>query len=146
MGGDMGLVILVMDADRPTLIVSSVLKKEGFDVCTAMTVEEGLDKARELNPALIILDLMGPNMGGYAMCQRLRADPGTRTIGVIILTTQGNVEADVHNSGQFLRCVRDRVKGFDSGAVEFLNKPIKAKELTQRVKAVLWAGGLPISL
>jgi DNA-binding response OmpR family regulator len=40
--------------------------------------------------------------------------------------------------------VKDRLKGFDSGAVEFLTKPVKAKELTQRVKAVLWASGFPV--
>ena len=143
----MGLTILVVDDDRPTVtIVSSVLKKEGFDVHTAMDGKEGLAKARDLKPALIVLDLMMPVMNGYEMCQRLKADPDTRDIGVIMLTARGDTEADGGKNYQFAGRVQDKMKGFDSGAVEFLNKPIKAKELTQRVKAVLWAGGFPITL
>jgi len=137
--------ILCVDDDRPTVtIISGVLKKENYDVETALDGREGLKKAREFKPHIIVLDIMMPGMDGYEVCRQLHDDPATRKIGVIMLTAKGGVDDPNKESYMIAAGVQDRLKGFDSGAVEFLTKPVKAKELTKRVKAVLWATGFPV--
>jgi len=135
--------ILVVDDDRPTvMIIESVLKKEGYEVHTASNGKMGLDKARELRPDLMILDIMMPEMNGYEVCYRLSRDPDTANIAILMLTAKGDIESDAKASWQYAGRVQDRLRGFDTGAVDFLTKPVKAKDLVQRVKALLWAGGL----
>ena len=137
--------ILCVDDDRPTVtIISGVLKKEDYDVDTALSGVEGLQKAHDLKPDLILLDIMMPGMDGYEVSRRLRDDPETAKIAVIMLTAKGGVDDPDKESYVFAGKVKDRLKGFDSGALEFLTKPVKAKELVHRVKAVLWASGFPV--
>jgi DNA-binding response OmpR family regulator len=137
--------ILCVDDDLPQLtIISMVLKKEGYEVEVAHDGSEGLRKAREMKPHLLILDIMMPGMDGYEVCQRLKADPDTARIGVLMLTAKGGVDENVKEAWKFAGKVQDRLKGFDVGALEFLTKPVKAKELAQRVKAVLWASGIAV--
>lgn len=133
--------ILCVDDDRPTVtIISAVLKKEGYEVDTAFDGEEGLRKARESKPNLIVLDVMMPGMDGFQVCKKLRANPETDSIAVLMLTAKGGLE----DSSGFTDSVHDRISGFDSGAMEFMTKPVKAKDLAQRVKAVLWASGITV--
>jgi two-component system, OmpR family, alkaline phosphatase synthesis response regulator PhoP len=136
--------ILVIDDDRPTVtIVQVVLKKEGYEVFTALDGKEGLDKARELKPNLIILDIMMPGMDGYSVARRIKNDPDMSGTAVLMLSAKGGIEDPaVAQSYKFAGRVQDRLAGFESGAVDFLTKPVKAKDLTQKVKAVLWAGGV----
>jgi len=135
--------ILVVDDDRPTvMIIESVLKKEGYEVYTASNGKAGLDKAREVKPNLMILDIMMPEMNGYEVCHRLSKDPDTANIAILMLTAKGDVQSDTKASWQYAGRVQDRLRGFATGAVDFLTKPVKAKDLAQRVKALLWAGGL----
>ena len=61
-----------------------------------------------------------------------------------MLTAKGGIQEDVKQADEFGTRVRDRLAGFDSGAMDFLTKPIKAKEVARRVKALLWASGFPI--
>lgn len=137
--------ILCIDDDRPTVtIISGVLKKEDYDVETALDGHDGLKKAREFKPDVIVLDVMMPGMNGFEVCRHLRDDADTACIAVIMLTAKGGVDDPESESWKFAGKVQDRLKGFDSGALEFLTKPVKAKELTQRVKAVLWASGFPV--
>lgn len=137
--------ILCVDDDRPTVtIISGVLKKEEYEVEVALDGQEGLKKALEFKPNLIVLDVMMPGMNGFEVCRHLRDDPSTANIGVIMLTAKGGVDDPESESYKFAGKVQDRLKGFDSGATEFLTKPVKAKELVQRVKAVLWASGFPV--
>ena len=137
--------ILCVDDDRPTVtIISGVLKKEDYDVDTALSGVEGLQKAHDLKPDLILLDIMMPGMDGYEVSRRLRDDPETAKIAVIMLTAKGGVDDPDKESYVFAGKVKDRLKGFDSGALEFLTKPVKARELVHRVKAVLWASGFPV--
>ncbi len=137
--------ILCVDDDRPTVtIISGVLKKEDYDVDTALNGVEGLQKARDFKPDLILLDIMMPGMDGYEVSRRLRDDPETAKIAVIMLSAKGGVDDPDKESYVFAGKVKDRLKGFDSGALEFLTKPVKAKELVHRVKAVLWASGFPV--
>jgi DNA-binding response OmpR family regulator len=137
--------ILCVDDDRPTVtIISGVLRKENYEVEVALNGQEGLKKAHEFKPDLILLDIMMPGMDGYEVCRRLRDDAETAKIGVIMLTAKGGVDDPDKESYVLAGKVLDRLKGFDSGAVEFLTKPVKAKQLTQRVRAVLWASGFPV--
>ena len=137
--------ILVVDDDRPTvLIISSVLKKHGYEVFTAYDGLNGLKKAREVKPNLIVLDLMMPLMDGYEVCRRLQSDPETAKIAVLMLTAKGGIDEDVKKGYEFATRVQDRLQGFDVGAAEFMTKPVKAKVLVKRVKSVLWAGGFPV--
>ncbi len=137
--------ILCVDDDRPTVtIISGVLKKEDYEVQIALNGEEGLRTAREMKPDLLILDIMRPGMDGYEVCRRLKNDPDTARIGVLMLTAKGGVDEPAGEAWKFASKVQDRMKGFDVGAVEFLTKPIKAKELVHRVKALLWAAGYPV--
>lgn len=132
--------ILCVDDDKPTvMIISNVLRKEGFDVETALDGYEAVRKAREFKPQLMILDIMMPGMDGYEVCSYLKGDPVTAKITVLMLTAKGSVNSPTTDGAHFAFKVQDRLKGFDVGALEFLTKPIKAKELVQRVKAVLWA-------
>jgi DNA-binding response OmpR family regulator len=132
--------ILVVDDDRPTvMIIERLLKKDGYDVCTAFDGKEGLQRAQAEKPDLIILDLMMPKMDGYEVCYRLKNDPDTADIAVLMLTAKGGIENS--NGQKFAARLEDRLRGFEVGAVDFLIKPIKAKDLAKRVKALLWAGG-----
>jgi two-component system alkaline phosphatase synthesis response regulator PhoP len=126
------------------MIIEAVLKKEGYEVHTAANGKAGLDKARELKPQLMILDVMMPEMNGYEVCYRLKKDPDTADIAILMLTAKGDVEGDARASWQFAGRVQDRLRGFDMGATEFLTKPVKAKDLVQKVRAVLWAGGIAV--
>ena len=82
-----------------------------------------------------------PGLDGFQATKRLKADPDTAHIGVLMLTAKGGVDENVNEAYKMATRVQDRLKGFDSGAVDFLTKPVKAKDLVQRVKAVLWATG-----
>jgi DNA-binding response OmpR family regulator len=137
--------ILCVDDDRPTVtIISGVLRKEDYEVEVALNGQDGLKKAHEFKPNLILLDIMMPGMDGYEVCRHLRDDAETAKIGVIMLTAKGGVDDPDKENYVHAAKVQDRLKGFDSGAIEFLTKPVKAKELTHRVKAVLWATGFPV--
>jgi len=139
------LRILCVDDDLPQLsIISAVLKKEGYIVEVAHDGYEGLKKAREWKPDLIIMDIMMPDLDGYQVTRRLKADPDTARIGVLMLTAKGGVDENIQEPYRLAGKVQDRMKGFDVGALEFLTKPVKAKDLVQRVKAVLWASGYSV--
>jgi DNA-binding response OmpR family regulator len=137
--------ILVVDDDRPTvMIISSILKKQGYEVFTAFDGMNGLRKAHEVKPDLVVLDIMMPLMNGYEVCRRLQSNPDTADIAVLMLTAKGRIDAEAKEPKQYFDRVQDQLRGFDSGAMDFLTKPVKAKKVAQRVKALLWAKGFPI--
>jgi len=132
--------ILVVDDDRLIVtIIESVLKKEGYEVYTARNGKEGLEKAREVKPNLMILDIMMPEMDGYEVCHRLKRDPDTADIAVMVLTGRADI-GNAPTSWQSVGHVHDGLRGFDTGAADFMIKPVRTRDLVQRVKALLWAG------
>ncbi len=116
--------ILVVDDDPAVgLVLTRLLKKQGYAVTVASDGEEGLAKAQQLHPALIICDWMMPKMNGIEVCRLVKADRELSTTFFILLTSLGSVD--------------DRVKGLDAGADDFISKPIEINELTARVRAGL---------
>jgi len=119
--------ILVVD-DEPEAIelVEFNLKQAGFDVASAADGAEALKKARALQPSLVVLDLMLPEMDGLEVCKILRREPTTKAIPIIMLTAKA---AEI-----------DRVLGLELGADDYLTKPFSPRELVLRVKKVLQRG------
>jgi two-component system phosphate regulon response regulator PhoB len=116
--------ILVVD-DEPDIValVAYHLARAGYGVSTASTGPEALAKAGAESPALIVLDLMLPGMSGFDVIEKLRADPATANIAVLMLTAR--------------RDEPDRVRGLVLGADDYLTKPFSPQELTLRVGAIL---------
>ncbi len=100
-----------------------MLQRQGYDVVTANNGQQALVRANADQPDLIILDLMMPDMDGYEVCRRLRHDPVTQAIPIIMFTAKIQVD--------------DKVAGFEAGADDYLTKPTHPAELASRVKAVL---------
>ena len=116
--------ILVIDDDATMrFLVTLVLRKQGYEILQAKNGEEGLALARENAPALIICDWMMPEMDGLEVCKAIKSDPRFSATFFILLTAREEVS--------------DRIQGLDTGADEFLSKPIEATELQSRVRAGL---------
>jgi sigma-B regulation protein RsbU (phosphoserine phosphatase) len=116
--------ILVIDDDPIIrLFLKKSLQKQGYEVSLATNGQEGLEQAQELNPDLIVCDWMMPVMDGLEVCRRVKASPKLATTFFILLTARGSLE--------------DRIKGLDTGADDFLAKPIEIAELQARVRAGL---------
>jgi two-component system phosphate regulon response regulator PhoB len=120
----MGDTILVVD-DEPDLLelVRVNLSQAGYVVETAMTGSEVLEAVRRTRPALLVLDLMLPDLSGTEVCRRLRSEPDTRDLPIIMLTAKADEV--------------DRVVGFEVGADDYVTKPFSPRELGLRVAAVL---------
>lgn len=116
-------ILIVDDNPNALKLVGYALHREGFEVAVARDGVEALEKATADPPALVILDIMMPDMDGYEVCRRLRAMPQTARIPVLMLTAKGRAE--------------DRVMGFQAGADDYVTKPVLPAELVARVRALL---------
>lgn len=116
--------ILVVD-DDPELVelVSFNLKHAGYAIGTASNGVEAIKKARSLAPDLILLDVMMPELDGFAVCEILRRDSTTASIPIMMLTAL---------SGEL-----SRLAGLASGATEFLSKPFSPRLLVKRIENLL---------
>jgi len=116
--------ILIVDDEPDALeLIQYNLKAAGYDVVTAADGEEALKKARVAQPALVILDVMLPEVDGLEVCKTLRREPATATVPIIMLTAKA---AEI-----------DRVLGLELGADDYVTKPFSPRELVLRVKALL---------
>ena len=122
-------ILIVEDEEDVLELERYNLDKAGYAIHTAMTGEEGLDKARTIKPDLLLLDLMLPAIDGLEVCRRLKADAATRDIPVVMLTAKGE-EADI-------------VTGLEMGADDYITKPFSPRILLARVKAVLRRHQIP---
>jgi DNA-binding response OmpR family regulator len=116
-------VLVVEDDSELVELLSFNLKKAGFAVGTAADGIEALKKARSLLPDLILLDLMLPELDGFAVCEILREAPQTATVPIIMLTAI---------SGQMARLI-----GLEAGASEYISKPFSPKNVVMRVEGWL---------
>ncbi len=116
-----GLRVLVVDDEVPlTGVVSSYLVREGFDVSVAHSGPDAVERARELGPVLIVLDVMLPGFDGIEACRRIRQFSDA----YIIMLTARDEEVD-------------KVLGLSMGADDYLVKPFSPRELIARVRAML---------
>ncbi|MGC9504957.1 response regulator transcription factor, partial [Baaleninema sp.] len=116
--------LLVIEDDATTrLLLRRILQKEGYEVALAKDGIDGLDKAIELSPSVVISDWVMPGLDGIEVCRRLRANADLSGTFLILLSSR--------------ETVADRVQGLDAGADEFLSKPIDPNELKARVRAGL---------
>lgn len=123
-GDNMAEKILVVDDDLDSLkLIGLMLQRNGYDVIAANAGNQAIAKAVSDRPDLIILDVMMPDMNGYEVCRRLRKNPETKAIPIIMFTAKTLID--------------DKVAGFEAGADDYLTKPTHPAELASRVKAIL---------
>ena len=130
-------VLIVEDEPDIRELVVHHLKREGYVVSAASSGEEALRQVQAAPPDLVLLDLMMPAMDGLEVCRRLRQDPATASLPIVMLTAKGDEV--------------DRVLGLEIGADDYIVKPFSPKELLARVKAVLRrsrpaSGAAPLTL
>ncbi len=115
--------ILVVD-DSPTerFALSEVLTKNGFEVVTAESGEDGIAKSQSELPDLILMDVVMPGMNGYQATRTISREQKTRSIPVIICTTKGQDT--------------DKIWGMRQGAHDYLVKPLDHDELLARIRAI----------
>jgi DNA-binding response OmpR family regulator len=116
-------VLVIEDEENIMLSLTFVLEREGYEVSSARTGQEGLVQMRQKRPDLIILDLMLPDVSGYQVCEEARRDPGLADTPILVLTARAQEV--------------ERQKGIDVGATEYLTKPFRVAHLLARVASHL---------
>ena len=116
--------VLIAD-DEPNIVASLefLMEQAGFEVKVAANGKEALDLVASFRPDLLILDVMMPEMNGYEVCQRLKSDPATRAVRVVMLSAKGR---DV-----------EVAKGLELGADAYVTKPFSTRELVAKVREML---------
>ena len=116
--------IFVVEDEKPIQeLLQYNLEKEGFKVSSSANGEEALETIKEKIPDLILLDWMLPDLSGIKICQYLKQDKTVKDIPVIMLTAKGEEE--------------DKIKGFNTGAEDYMTKPFSFPELLVRIKSLL---------
>jgi len=116
-------VLIVEDDEETRRLLARALRRQGLQVLTAANGAEALELIRRHRPAVVVLDLVLPEVSGEAVCVTLRADPSLAHIHVIMLT--GMIRQE------------DRIAGFELGADDYVTKPFDLQELVLRVEAAL---------
>jgi len=116
-------VLIADDNVQGAELLEAYLSGCGYDLRTAADGEQTLREVAAWQPDLILLDIMMPRLSGFEVCKRLRADPATQDVGVLMITA--------------LDQPSDMDRAVDVGADEFLSKPIKKSELLLRVRSLL---------
>ena len=116
-------ILTIEDDKNIQKLLSMNFSQEGFQVLQAFDGVDGLNKALELKPDLIILDINLPKMKGVEVCKKLKSNESTRHIPIIMLTVRKDEI--------------DRIVGFEIGADDYVTKPFSVRELILRVEAVL---------
>ncbi len=123
----MSATVLIVDDEKDLVdLVRYHLEKDGIKCLEARDGETALQLARERTPDLIVLDLMLPGVDGLEVCRKLRKDPKTASVSIIMLTAKAEEV--------------DRIVGLEMGADDYMVKPFSPRELVARVKAVLRRG------
>jgi adenylate cyclase len=116
-------ILVVDDTPQNIKLLKDLLEVKGYAVATAASGEEALTRLPVEKPDLVLLDVMMPGISGYDVCRKLREDPETALLPVVLCTS--------------LDPQTERVKGIEAGADDFLNKPVNQPELFARVKSLL---------
>ena len=118
-----GTVLVVDDNPANLRLLSQLLTRSGYKVRPVRSGASALATAQANPPDLILLDIMMPEMGGYEVCERLKADEQTRDIPIIFISA--------------LDTARDKVEAFDAGGVDYVPKPFQVEEVLARVETHL---------
>jgi DNA-binding response OmpR family regulator len=113
-------LLLVDDEEKVLEFMEPFLRQEGFEIVTAKTGKEALQKAKEVKPSLVVLDWMLPEMSGIEVCRKLRK---TSCVGIIMVTARTDET--------------DKIIGLEVGADDYITKPFSLRELAARIRSVL---------
>ena len=116
-------VLIVEDVPSEVALMSLYLKSAGYRVMSALSGQEGLDKAISQKPDVIVTDVVMPGISGFELCRQLKRTPETQTVPIVICSSKGQ---DI-----------DRLWGMRQGAESYLTKPYTQDQLIQAVKAAL---------
>jgi CheY-like chemotaxis protein len=116
-------LLLVDDTELFLELERTFLQRSGYEIVTARSGEEALEKARSLGPDLVLLDLNMPGMEGDEVCREIKGDPDLKDIHVLMVTTRGREE--------------DRARCIDAGCDGYLTKPINRADLLGRIRQAL---------
>src|SRR5687768_9599423 len=116
-------LLVVDDTPKNVKLLVDILTARGYNVVTAASGAEALSQVEAERPDLVLLDVVMPEMSGYEVCRKLRSNPATQLLPVVMVTALDPGE--------------ERIKGIEAGADDFLTKPINQAELLARVKSLL---------
>ena len=119
----MTMVLIIEDSPTELHVMQKALRKHGFETVAAEDGDEGIRKARELKPDLILMDIVMPGVNGFQATRKLSNDPETAGIPIIMVTTKGQET--------------DRIWGMRQGAVDYLIKPFDDDKLVSMARSVL---------
>lgn len=118
-----GKVLVVDDMKQNVEVLERLLVRDGYQVCTAMDGEAALEQVAAEAPDVILLDVTMPKLDGFEVCRRLKADPATRLVPIVMVTA--------------LEAREDKIRGIEAGADDFLVKPVNPHELKARVRSLV---------
>lgn len=118
-----GKILIVDDEKKITDLISFRLEYKGFEVAVANSGQEALDSIKKEKPVLVILDIIMPDMTGYQVCEKIKANKATQSIKVLLLTAKGQKQ--------------DEEEGYEAGADDYMTKPFRANLLVEKIDMLL---------